>query len=200
MHNIIIDKRYALAHHSILGGYMNLIGQKSIASTLHLVVKMAFFLSAAGVLLLSIAPLLPYHYQQHVSFTVKSGPLDVYFDMFRGTEARWWIWAMELVSRTYHAVVLYLLMRILAPVGAGELFHAKTPTRLRMMGCVVIIGSLLRTVFCASLLNWGTVTESGAHFSWAIDFDAIFIGIVLVVLAEAFRRGYALKTESELTV
>jgi hypothetical protein len=107
---------------------------------------------------------------------------------------------MELVSRTYHAVVLYLLMRILAPVGAGELFHAKTPTRLRMMGCVVIIGSLLRTVFCASLLNWGTVTESGAHFSWAIDFDAIFIGIVLVVLAEAFRRGYALKTESELTV
>jgi hypothetical protein len=48
--------------------------------------------------------------------------------------------------------------------------------------------------------NWGTVTESGASISWAIDFDAIFMGIVLVVLAEIFRRGYVLKTESELTV
>jgi hypothetical protein len=97
-------------------------------------------------------------------------------------------------------VVLYLLMRILEPAGAGEPFHPKTPSRLRMMGGAVVIGSLLQTVFCGALLNWGTVTESGAHFSWAIDFDAIFMGIVLAVLAEAFRRGYALKTESELTV
>jgi len=179
---------------------MNLIGPKSIASTLHLVVKVAFFLAVAGVLLLSIAPLLPYGNLQYVSFSVRSGPLDVYFDMFRGTEARWWIWAMELVSRSCHAVVLYLLMLILAPVGAGEPFDPKTPSRLRMMGCVVVIGSLLRTVFCGALLNWWTVTESGAHFSWEIDFDAIFMGIVLVVLAEAFSRGYALKSESELTV
>ena len=107
---------------------------------------------------------------------------------------------MELVSRTCHAVILYLLMRILEPVGAGEPFHLKMPNRLRMMGCAVVIGSLLRTFFCAALLNWGAVNESGVHFSWAIDFDAIFMGIVLVVLAEVFRRGYVLKTESELTV
>jgi hypothetical protein len=44
------------------------------------------------------------------------------------------------------------------------------------------------------------VWAAGAQFSWAIDFDAIFMGIVLVVLAEVFRRGYVLKTESELTV
>jgi hypothetical protein len=69
-----------------------------------------------------------------------------------------------------------------------------------MMGCAVVIGSLLRTVFCVELLKMGTVPESGAHFSWAIDFDAIFMGILLAVLAEVFRRGYALKTESELTV
>jgi len=69
-----------------------------------------------------------------------------------------------------------------------------------MMGCAVVIGALLRTVFCAELLKMGTVPESGAHFSWAIDFDAIFMGLLLVVLAEIFRRGFALKTESELTV
>jgi hypothetical protein len=42
--------------------------------------------------------------------------------------------------------------------------------------------------------------EPGVWISWAIDFDAIFMGILLVVLAEVFRRGYALKAESELTV
>ncbi len=183
---------------------MNLVGPKSIASKLHLAVKVLFFLAIPGVLLMSIAPILTLPngvgMLRYVSFDVRSGPLEASFNLLRGTEARWWIWAMELVSRIYHAVVLYLLMRILEPVGAGEPFHPKTPNRLRMIGGAVVIGSLLRTVFCAALLNWGTVNESGAHLSWAIDFDAIFMGIVLVVLAEVFRRGYVLKTESELTV
>jgi len=179
---------------------MNLIGPKSIALKLHLAIKVLFFLAILRVLLMSIAPVLPYSSLCHLSFEVRSGPLEANFNLLQGTEAKWWIWGMELVSRTFHAVVLYLLMRILAPVGAGELFDPKTPTRLRMMGCAVVIGSLLRTAFCAALLNPLTVTVSGASFSWAIDFDAIFMGIVLVVLAEVFRRGYALKTESELTV
>jgi hypothetical protein len=184
---------------ALLGGYMNLIGPKSIASKLHLAVKILFFLAIPGVLLMAIVPILPssWHY---VSFDVKSGPLEFSFDMFRGTEARWWIWAMELVSRLCHAVVLYLLMRILEPAGAGELFHPKTPNLLRIMGCAVVAGSLLRTVFCAELLWLGLRPEPGVWISWAIDFDAIFMGILLVVLAEVFRRGYALRTESELTV
>ena len=179
---------------------MNLVGPKSIASKLHLAVKVLFFLAIPGVLLMAIVPVCPFCPLHYVSFNVRSGPLEASFDMLRDTEARWWIWAMELVSRTYHAVILYLLMRILEPVGAGEPFHSKTPNRLRMIGGAVVIGSLLRTVFCAALLNGGTGNEPGAHFSWAIDSDAIFMGIVLVVLAEVFRRGYTLKTESELTV
>ncbi len=178
---------------------MNLIGPKSIASKLHLAVKILFFLQIARVLLMAIAPILPSSFQ-YLSFDVRSSPLEFVFDVFRGTEARWWIWGMELISRACHLVVLYLLMRILEPVGTGELFHLKTPNRLRMMGLVVVIGSLLQTVFCAELLNMGSVFESGARFSWAIDFDAIFMGILLLVLAEVFRRGYALKSESELTV
>ncbi|MGD1107212.1 MAG: DUF2975 domain-containing protein [Terracidiphilus sp.] len=179
---------------------MNLIGPKSIASKLHLVVKILFFLQIARVLLMAIAPILPSSTHQYLSFDVQSGPLEFGFNVFRGTEARWWIWGMELVSRTCHLVVLYLLMRILEPVGIGELFHLKTPSRLRMMGCAVVAGSLLRTVFCAELLRLGLRPEPGVWISWAIDFDAIFMGILLVVLAEVFRRGYALKTESELTV
>ncbi len=179
---------------------MNLIGPKSIASKLHLVVKILFFLQIARVLLMAAAPIFPSGSFQYLSFDVRSGPLEFSFDVFRGTEARWWIWGMEVVSRTCHLVVLYLLMRILEPAGIGEPFNLKTPSRLRIMGWVVVAGSLLRTVFCAELLWLGLRPEPGVWISWAIDFDAIFMGILLVVLAEVFRRGYALKAESELTV
>ena len=179
---------------------MNLIGPKSIASKLHLIVKILFFMQIARVVLMAIAPILPSSVHQYLSFDVQSGPLELGFDVFRGSEARWWIWGMELVSRTCHLVVLYLLMRILEPAGIGEPFHLKIPSRLRMMGCAVIVSALLRTVFCAQLLRLGLRPEPGVWISWAIDFDAIFMGILLVVLAEVFRRGYALKAESELTV
>lgn len=91
-------------------------------------------------------------------------------------------------------------MRILEPARAGEPFHLKMPNRMRMMGVVVVIGSLLRTVFCAALMYRGFTPEPGVWISWAIDFDGIFMGVVVIVLAEVFRRGYALKTENELTV
>src|ERR1700690_4046669 len=111
---------------------MNLIGPKSIASKAYLVLKVVFILAIVRVLLMSIAPVLPYRSLQYLSFDIRSGPLFVSFDLLRGTEAKWWIWAMELVSRAYQAVVLYLLMRILAPVGLGEPFDLKTPGRLRI--------------------------------------------------------------------
>jgi hypothetical protein len=68
---------------------MNLIGPKSIASKLHLAVKILFFLAIPGVLLMAIAPILPYSFLQYLSFDVRSGPLEFSFDVFRGTEARW---------------------------------------------------------------------------------------------------------------
>jgi len=179
---------------------MNLIGPKSIASKLHLIVKILFFMQIARVVLMAIAPILPSSVHQYLSFDVQSGPLELGFDVFRGSEARWWIWGMELVSRTCHLVVLYLLMRILEPARIGEPFHLKAPSRLRMMGYAVIVSALLRTAFCVQLLRLGLRPEPGVWISWAIDFDAIFMGILLVVLAEVFRRGYALKAESELTV
>jgi hypothetical protein len=181
-------------------GNMNLIGPKSIAAKLHLVVRVLFFLAMVSVLVMAIAPACPSRSLQHLSFDVQSGPLFASFPLLRGTEANWWIWAMELASRICHAVVLYLLTRILKPVGAGELFHLKMPIYLRMMGCVVILSSILRTIFCAALLHMGTLWVTGTQFSWAIDTDAIFMGVVIVILGEVFRSGFALKTESELTV
>jgi len=179
---------------------MKLIGPKSIASKLHLAFTIVLIFAIMRVLFMALAPILPHGSRQYLSFDVQSGPLMVSFDMLRGAEAKWSIWAMELVSRTCHAAVIYFLVRILEPAGAGEPFHPRLPNRLRMIAGVFVIGSLLRTIFCAVLMNLGWRPEQGVWVSWAIDFDAIFMGIVLLVLAEIFRRGYALRTENELTV
>jgi uncharacterized membrane protein len=180
---------------------MNLIGPKSISSKLLWVSRVAFYLAALGVLLMAMAPLFPNNLSLHnLSFNLDAGPLNLDMPMLHGEEARWWIWRMELVRRICLAAVLYLLMRILEPAKTGELFHLKTPMRLRMMGCTVIIRSVLETFFCRAILSKRIFFESGASVRWQIDENTIFIGIVLIVLGEIFRRGYALKTESELTV
>lgn len=179
---------------------MSVLGPKLIASTFHFVVKVAFILAAAGALIMIVAPALPSGWLQFLSFDLRSGPLYVSFPVFEGAAARWWIWAMELVSRVCRASVLYLLMRILEPIQVGEPFHREMPKRLRWIAFVIVFGSLLRTFFCAALLNASRVATAELRISWAIDIDAIFVGIVLLVLAEVFRRGYALRTESELTI
>jgi len=178
---------------------MNLLGPKSIAARLHLAVKILLYFAVLRSLLLAVFAIFPFAWH-YLSFEVQTGPLRVSFDALSGGEARWWIWAMEMVSRTCHAAVLYLLTRILSPAAAGEPFDSRTPHFLQAMGGVIVIGSLLRSFFCAALLGGGRAIGPGASLTWAIDFDAILMGLVLVVLAEVFRRGYSLKTESELTV
>jgi hypothetical protein len=66
---------------------MNLIGPKSIASKLHLVVKILFFMQIARVVLMAIAPILPSSIHQYLSFDVQSGPLELGFDVFRGSRS-----------------------------------------------------------------------------------------------------------------
>jgi len=181
---------------------MNLIGPKSIVSVLYLVVTIAFWASAGGALLVSIVPIFPHYYGwlRHLSFNAQSGSMSFSVPVFRGGAANWWFWGMELLSRCYNTVFFYLLMRILQPALAGEPFHPRTPNRLRTMGCVVVIGSILRTLACAALVDERTATGFVGRALFALNTDAIFMGIVAIVLAEVFRRGYALKTESELTV
>lgn len=179
---------------------MNVLGPRSVASALHLLVKIALVLAIARALIMLIAPVFPYTALRYLSFDVRSGPLCIEFPVLSLGEAKWWIWGMELVSRTLYAVIVYLLSRILGPLGSGELFAPKTASSLRLMGCAVVVGSALRTFFCAALLRMGMAAGSGAKISWAVDADGLFLGIVLIVLAEVFRRGYAIQAEAELTV
>lgn len=179
---------------------MNLIGPKSVAAKLHLVVKIAFFLAVARALTMLAIPVLPNGWHQYLSFEVRSGVFAISLPVFRGAAENWWLWAMELGSRTYNALFFYLLMRVLEPAAAGEPFHSTVPNRLRLIGWFVVIGSVLRTLACAALPDTTRVVDFVGRGLFALDPDAIFMGIVLVVLAEVFRRGYVLKAESELTV
>lgn len=179
---------------------MNLIGPHSIASKLHLIVRIVFYLAVARVLFMFVIPALPNSWHHYLSFDVQSGIFSISLPVFQGAATNWWLWGMELTSRTYDAVLLYALMRILEPVAAGEPFQSTVPNRLRLIGWIVVFGSVLRTLACAALPHTTQLVDFVGKVLFALDPEAIFMGIVLVVLAEVFRRGYVLKTESELTV
>lgn len=179
---------------------MNLLGPKSLSSNLYWCVVGALvliLLLISGIFAVGIfAPTsLP-----HLMFSVQCGPLHIAVPQ-QGPETRWWALSLGLISWTAAVVILFALARILNRLRAGEPFDSKTPNRLRVIGWTVIAASLLRSVFCFVLLpNTGGVADSGLRVNAAFDVDSIFLGAVLLVLVEIFRRGYALKNESDFTV
>ena len=140
---------------------MNLIGPKWIASKLHLAVKVLFWVADSEcsdlgnrftffLLLLALCvvccPKWP------------TGILLRYVARHRS----------EMVDLGYGAGFTNLSFGGSLPADAnpGTRWSRRTVSpqntnRLRMMGCAVVAGSLLRTVFCAKLLNMGSVVESG---------------------------------------
>jgi hypothetical protein len=181
---------------------VNVIGSKSIASALYRVAVTVFVLVLLSVLVLAIGPLLPI-WPKHLGLVVQGGPLTVEFSPQHAGEVRW-IWLMELASRASRALVLYFLVRMLRPLKTGEPFHPKAPNQLRMIGGTVVLAALLRTLLCTAL--WKTGIQTSTFFGLSVsvhpslDTDAIFLGILLFVLAQIFNLGHALKTDSELTV
>jgi len=117
-------------------------------------------------------------------------------------------------------LIVYLLRKIFVPMESNEYFDQKTPARLRMLGWIIIVTSLVRTVmtylyglYTSSLVN--NLPERarailpdpvGRLVTTFIDpiIDlapfTLFFGLVMFALAIAFQKGLDLKQEQSLTV
>jgi hypothetical protein len=100
--------------------------------------------------------------------------------------------------------VLYQLRRLLGAMGAGRPFVRENAGRLRRLGWTVLLVELALTAI--------RIAESGFvawHFQrpglqlWALvdlPVAGLFVGVALLVAAEAFRRGAQLEEDQALTV
>lgn len=191
---------------------MNIIGKRSLASVLHLAVTLGLaivFFVFLIIVVFSVRAIVSQGGTKdpNLSFSVESGPLKVDLTPLARSGAGDfpWLWVVPFAALTVTSafVILLMLRRILASLKRGEAFEAKTPGRLRVMGCMVILSSV------ASSILWGILLPSierliapgsGIELHARLDTTSVFQGLVLLVLAEVFKIGARLRLENDLTV
>lgn len=104
---------------------------------------------------------------------------------------------------------LDLLIRLLKSIEEREFFSWENVKRLRMIGFLVIglsIGkwlfSVLKKYFLSTTLDIEGLSAVRWHFSLNIGFfdSLLFLGLMILLVANAFEHGLRLKEEQELTI
>lgn len=101
-------------------------------------------------------------------------------------------------------VVMRQVRALLADIAGGSPFGSQSARRVQVIGATIIAADLGRAlvVLLASLWAQGHVHLQGLDFvaSFPVQIDALGAGILLVILAEVFRRGADLQHDYDLTI
>jgi len=101
-------------------------------------------------------------------------------------------------------VLLVLLRNTLKTLSAGTPFVDANVDRIRAIGILIpVFGFLIQGLHWAtSLVAMDTVAAEGLHIeaSLTLNLTYLFIGLVIVALAEVFRYGSHLQTDADLTI
>jgi hypothetical protein len=112
--------------------------------------------------------------------------------------------ALGFVKLGFALAVIYQLKRIFRTFHAGLIFKDENARRVRAIGLLTLGGAIANTLvsyFIGSLVA-GDLGIAGATVSASLhlNIESFFAGLVLIVLAEIFRRGTTLQAEQDLTV
>lgn len=100
---------------------------------------------------------------------------------------------------------LWLLRRLLAATRRGDPFQAASVRRLRLLGGVLVVGSLVVALvdWIARAELWERLPPSGGEVGvagFALPLEIVLAGLLAYVLAEVFARGVALREDVEATI
>jgi len=208
---------------------VKVIGGGSLASVLGLVVEVAWYLSIVGVILVAGAGLrglmsdpAEVRLDWPVSIELDRDSYEIASDQLRVeggrllemsgelgllSGSRGFLLAWLMLGGMWLAAILaviYQLRALFKTLAAGTPFVRANVWRLRFIGTVIIavevFMALLRLL--VSLYLRANVTTTG--FTVKIDFrftaEILFVGFVLLVIAEIFRQGTEMREEQALTV
>ena len=101
-------------------------------------------------------------------------------------------------------VLLFLLRRFLRAVADGRPFARENAIVMRWIGLIVIVFGVVAQALqsTSAVIAMNTFATEGIHLEASLvpDFALVFTGLVVLVLAEAFRYGSELQAEADLTV
>jgi hypothetical protein len=128
---------------------------------------------------------------------------------FNPTE--WWVLFLVIVFVTLViAVFIFILIQLrnfLETLEVGDPFTKENAGRIRIIGLVIIaseLGIKLMMIGGAAIIH-AAVRIEGASLIWgelisAFSLPSIFLGIVVLIIAEIFRLGVKMKEDQELTI
>lgn len=127
--------------------------------------------------------------------------------------ARWSTVLQLLIVCAVMGGVFHLLWRVCQNIERGEIFTDATLLLVRRLGTLMVIGAFIASVLFTWVnyrigvlvertFKFGGLTGHFGEFPQYLTFDFILCinGLIILSLAEVFRRGLALQRESELTV
>ncbi|MDQ8185080.1 DUF2975 domain-containing protein [Pelagicoccus sp. SDUM812002] len=99
---------------------------------------------------------------------------------------------------------MHQLRQIVRSVEVGDPFISENANRLRVMGLLIIFGSLAKSVSDFALSGYADVVVKPVGFSLNGhlhgDFFSLVIGLSVLVLSEVLRVGAAMRQEQDLTI
>jgi len=111
---------------------------------------------------------------------------------------------LELVKTALILAVLYLLYKILASLGKSGPFAADNTPKIRSIAGITMIFSPYYFVMKLVTFLWLRPASSieDIHILRNINFDLeyIFMGLLILIIAEVFKLGSQMKTEQQLTI
>jgi len=110
----------------------------------------------------------------------------------------------ELITTISITLILFYLVRLFKNLKANLFFTKQNIRNITIIGYITLIGSVLSSVFSAySFFKTGNIDfvpylliSSLQDIEWL----GIFLGLIILVIAESFKRGEEIQLEQSLTV
>ena len=187
--------------------------RNKVISVLKVLINIFWYVLIGGLAFLALVALgltfvPPEVFPETVSFTLITPFMGVEFINAGVTDLKSVFLSMDgmgLLWLALAAAVVYYLRKIFQSVAAGSPFIQENVTSFRAVGIIVIAGSVLQSIAGALvglvMMN-NIIAPAGVHIAarGTVNLGGLFLGLVILALAEVFRYGTELQNEQNLTV
>ncbi len=187
---------------------MRISGKRSVSSFVSVVLTVIWWLLfpvlagvAVGIAVLAVSPGVG-----EGSLNVDAQFMRLTFPLVDGNQRPLIVGTLCLVLVELGAaqLIVYHLRKLFANIRADRPFATENSRHIRIVGLASIAGSVLVSLVClaAGYFAMGEIRIPGVVVSPRLGspMTGIFLGLVILVLAEVFRRGAELQEDHDLTV
>lgn len=193
---------------------MRYLGKGSVASVLGVSLHIAWYLCLVALVGILVAVLVMGIVAPHAFFSDAKSTftldtqflsLEVPVTAIKDPQAIvFGLLGLGFVMTGFALAVIHQLRRVFASLRGGTPFTIDNAKRVRAIGRLIIIGTVANAAVCTWVgrLMLANVVSPGVELNAKVGLNlgGVFVGLVILVLGEIFRRGAELQADQDLTV